>query len=261
MLIAADIGNSTTRLAVGIANRPFDSSRRFVIHRDQNIEINLSDESAFWSICSVNARRFDNLCDWISRTRPKDRVHNIRESDVPIISNFDSRESTGRDRLVAAWRAMVMTQFDRPFIVVDAGTAVTIDWVNSKHVFQGGVIFPGASTKLRYLATATDALPDLSDDQSTVDIDQIMGDVIGRNTRMAILRGVFHSQLAAIKNIVDSICAREENNCDVFATGGGIQRLKDHLPKQWKVVPELVLNGAYEIGKSLMESTAGKHSQ
>ncbi len=256
-VIAADIGNSATKIAVGTSDDLECPIGQTVCHGDQPINIELSKESAFWSICTVNPARAGILRKWIAQNRADDYVYEIRASDVSVDPGPDHRETTGRDRLVAAHAAVRLAGSDRPTIVVDAGTAVTIDLVDANCQFQGGIIFPGATTNLRALSAAAPALPDLSESHRHIGIGRIMNELIAANTEMAILRGVYHSQAAAMTQIVSLMSAGQQTACPVFATGGGVERLQDFLPSKWNFVPNLVLQGAFDIGKRRAKSGMG----
>lgn len=253
-LIAADIGNSSTKLSIGEVGDMRFVAAQAVFRGDDEISIALPDEHCFWSICSVNQIRCDALVDWIGKQRRGDQYHIIGESDVELKSAVKNRRATGRDRLVAAFMAANLASKESPYIVVDAGTAVTIDFVSADRTFMGGVIFPGASSLLKHLADSTDALPDLTNEQNW-GMAEIFADVVGTETKSAILKGVFHTQLAGITAIVEKISDVADKNCEVFATGGGIERIRDFLPGHWNIVPNLVLQGAFSIGESLIEKS------
>lgn len=254
ILIAADVGNSATKIVVDRLDDSPTSTQPIKLPGGQPIRLDLPDPPAFWSICSVNSLHCKQLCSWIAEYRPHDQVHEIVESDIPICSNVDCRATTGRDRLVVAWQACCLFDNQRPIVVVDAGTAVTIDWIDVNRVFQGGVIFPGAAASLRALSLETSALPDLSLLQHDFTISEIMAEVLGRSTPMGILRGVFQSQLASMKSIVESMCSSHDGRCNVIATGGGVQRLADSLPDDWSIEQDLVLQGALGIGRILLST-------
>jgi type III pantothenate kinase len=253
-LIAADIGNSSTRLGTGRVGEDWCPVNRLLVEHRPEINADLPESPAFWSICSVNSTFCERLRNWIAETRPSDRLHEIRADDVDIETVVESRENIGRDRLVAAWMATNLSTADRPIIVVDAGTAVTIDLVDENQVLQGGLIFPGVSTSLRSLCSATDALPDLASSRHELQNTDLTNISVGRNTEDAIMRGVFQAQLASIKQIVREIREITQLDCDVFATGGGIKDLRRFLPDQWNFVDDLVLRGTYAIGNQLATS-------
>ncbi len=83
---------------------------------------------------------------------------------VPIRSAYLTPETLGRDRLAAAVGATVLWP-GRNVLIVDCGTAVTIDLVTADGTFQGGCISPGLRTRFRALHDYTAALPLCSPDE------------------------------------------------------------------------------------------------
>ena len=149
--------------------------------------------------------------------------------------------------------AMQLNDNIDPVIVIDSGTAVTIDYVDQDSVFQGGVIFPGSESNFRMLAEHTDALPDLTNHVRFNQQETAHLKVLGKSTADAILGGVYQSQANAIIGIVNQMIYDSVTAPVVFATGGGIEDIKKCLPEYWNYVPDLVLRGAREIGRRLMD--------
>ena len=83
-------------------------------------------------------------------------------------------------------------------IVVQAGTALTVDWVDAHGRFQGGSILPGAGLALQYLAAGTDQLPWLPTDS----IDRLPR-LPGKNTEEAIAAGVHASLVGGVRYLVE----------------------------------------------------------
>lgn len=262
-LIAADIGNSSTKLAI---QQTVEDDRwwgRATVQNSTSIasamdgnEVQLEEAPAFWSISSVNQTRAAELEAWLTANRPNDKFHAIQPQDIPLASNVPDRGGVGRDRLVAAWMAVQLNDNSGPLIVIDAGTAVTIDLVDETTTFQGGVIYPGATSNLKMLSDSTDALPDLSSEEYFQEAGDLTTDFIGKSTHPAILRGVYQSQIGALKQIVANQKLTHAPTADVYATGGGITPLKSALPKDWQFVSDLVLQGARAIGKQLLAKSS-----
>ena len=246
-IIGVDIGNSAIK--IGVPNSGDEVNRIRIADVDEQFHGELPSQPCFWSVCSVSQSEAETLKLWIEKHRPADRYYLLQADDVPLNSNVVNRQQVGRDRLVAAWLANQLCSIERGLVVIDAGTAVTIDLVDSAACFQGGVIFPGIGTNLKTLARATHDLPDL--ETGTAQVKQIMEDVIGKDTEMAILRGVFRSQLAAYEKISHDISATSP----IIATGGVIELMKEFLPTHWHFEPLLVVRGAYEIGKTIHKKT------
>ncbi len=249
-LIAVDIGNSAIKVSVHDDIKSARWCDQYQFRGDEAFQLDLPSAPAFWSICSVNNQRWQRLEKWIASRRPHDIVRHLTPEDVPIPSRVVSRRQTGVDRLLGAWMATRLCEHG-PVIVVDAGTAVTVDLVDLEGVFAGGVIFPGASTALRQLSVATDALPDLSAPECLKRLGDLNRHAVGADTESAILIGVYQAQLAAMTRAVDRILETLPTKCPVYATGGGVMLLERYLPVNWKVVPDLVLRGAQQLGCQL----------
>ena len=113
----------------------------------------------------------------------------VSYADVPMTLDVESPEKTGVDRLLAAFTAYrhvnQSTSDLKPVIVVQAGTAVTVDFVDESGVFRGGSIMPGLGLSLQLLAAGTDMLPWLGN--HAVDVRPVLP---GKNTEQAISAGV-----------------------------------------------------------------------
>ncbi|MGB1928184.1 MAG: type III pantothenate kinase [Mariniblastus sp.] len=255
-LIAVDIGNSSIKIAVDSPDMTDNWQTQLTLNCDSDLnqelqQLPLNNGSFFWSISSVHQKKELTLLDWIERHRPSDRSYLIEESDVDLLSNIESRQLLGRDRLISAWMAWQLNHTQGPVIVVDAGTAVTIDWVDSQGIFQGGVIFPGAESNFKRLNASTDALPDLGLNSGKSLSSQGFDSVIGKSTSDAIQKGVYHSQKYAILEIVKQMAKISTEPPVTFATGGGLKYFSEQLHQDWRYIPDLVLQGARAIGKKL----------
>ncbi len=160
----------------------------------------------------------------------------LNHRDFPMELDVDAKEQVGIDRLAAAVAANVLRNAAKPAIVIDAGSAVTIDVISSDGVFCGGHIFPGMQLSLSALAHGTDRLPLLSPVDSKVFH-------WGKNTRDAMQAGVFWAALGAIQEIVHRLQAELRQDCDIVVTGGDIARLLPHLNLTVRHEPYLVLAG------------------
>ena len=148
-MIAVDIGNSAIKFLAGeihlrLPNESTNSPSGFA----NTLSAIKGSDPFIWSVVSVNDEICRRLVRWIDEYRPNDRVEIITRSRVPLEVMDSYRETIGVDRLVAAYAAVTSRSEDTSIIIVDAGTAVTIDYVSSaaadgERRFEGGVIFPG----------------------------------------------------------------------------------------------------------------------
>jgi len=154
---------------------------------------------------------------------------------MPFEILVKSRRTLGPDRLAAA--AGVVASGEKEGIIVDAGTAITVD-VLSKRGFLGGAILPGRDLFYRVLHDGTSALPLVSGGSRTVEPP-------GRNTKEAILAGVHWGVLGAVKELVARSRRHVSKRAAVWVTGGGGGPIARHLGTGARYEPDLVFLGLY----------------
>lgn len=162
---------------------------------------------------------------------------------LPFRLDYATPRTLGPDRLAAAAAAAALGP-GRPVVVVDAGTAVTVDAVDfrdGRAVYRGGAIAPGADLLRRALARGTAALPEVSlPDRPPV---------IGDSTRGSIEAGVAGMLAGGVARLIASIAAELSASPRVVATGGWAPWLARHLPPGTidRVEPTLVLDGIRQL--------------
>jgi type III pantothenate kinase len=127
-------------------------------------------------------------------------------STIPLPVHLSNPAGVGADRLINAYGAARLHGI--PVIVVDLGTATTVDVVDATGAFVGGAILPGVELSARALAAGTAQLP-------KVDIDGLPSP-IGRDTQGAIASGVVLGQVGAVRELLERM-SRE------VASGTGIR--------------------------------------
>ena len=254
-LIAVDIGNSSTKLGFfrGPLAPPAELSPNDATTLPQPVDTTsfptgsappddllarLPRDSVCWSIASVNRAGQKTLGDWLATNRAQDECRILSHEDLPIAVNVEHPEQVGIDRLAAAVAANAIRQPDRTAIVIDAGSAVTIDLVGTSGAFEGGVILAGFRMQARALYETADLLPlaDFSPDDEPPP-------VVGKHTQAAIRSGLFWGAVGAVREIVARMAERLTPEPDVFVTGGDLARLAPLLGGQTRFVPHMVLTG------------------
>lgn len=167
----------------------------------------------------------------------------------PISVNLESPEKVGIDRLLNAVAANVLRPDQTPVIIIDSGTATTVDFVSADGAFQGGAILPGLELGSRSLHEYTALLPEIS-------IEELASEehpALGKDTRAAILSGLFWGQLGAIKELISQLSQSPIPNPKspmVLLTGGGAKLLAPHLPNaHWE--PHLSLQGLALVARQI----------
>ena len=112
--------------------------------------------------------------------------------------------------------------YKAPFIVVDAGTAVTVDAVDEKGAHLGGAIFPGRRLLVSMLTENTDRVDMLQ----PADHDTIFA----RSTEAAVLAGTREGYRVAVTGIVNTMRETLGEQTQVILTGGDAPVLENHLP-------------------------------
>jgi type III pantothenate kinase len=155
--------------------------------------------------------------------------------DLPIKVLTDQPQQTGVDRVLNI--AAAYEQMGKACVVVDAGTAVTVDCCNDAGEFLGGAIAPGARLQLSALHDKTAQLP-------LVDLAApAAGETFGKSTGEAIHLGVYHGIRGMVKELVESYATDLGNWPDVIATGGDAKVLFENWELVHAVAPDLTLYG------------------
>jgi type III pantothenate kinase len=201
-------------------------------------------EGTTWRIASVHraaaSRLTATLHDWTKRPTDDNSVRQITYRDVPLAIRVDEPARVGIDRLLAAVAVDRLRHRERAAIVVDLGTAITVDLVEPDGAFAGGAILPGIATSARALAEQTDALP-----QVHLEFLDHPPAALGKSTVPAIESGIYWGAIGAIRELVSQLSAPFQTRPDLFITGGASGQVADLLKSHGTVrhVPNLVLSG------------------
>lgn len=169
------------------------------------------------------------------------KSHGLRQlthdTPVPIVNGYSTPATLGMDRLAAAVGAWSMAK-GRNILVVDAGTAVTIDFVDASGVYRGGNIAPGIALRLRSLHEHTGRLPMV----------EPLGDtpLLGTDTESALRSGA----VVGIRNEISGYITELERRygpLSVFLTGGDAEFFDIKGKSSTFVAPDLVLSGLERI--------------
>jgi type III pantothenate kinase len=162
------------------------------------------------------------------------------DSPLPFRIDVEQPSAVGPDRLAAA--AGAVSRGAASAVVVDAGTAVTVDLLAGGS-FRGGAIMPGLGLMLDSLRRGTAALPALGPEEAAAEAQKGLP---GRSTRGAIAAGTVEGYLSAVAGLVGRSLELAPPGAVLFLTGGGSPLLAARLPDP-VVAPDLVLEGLYAI--------------
>ncbi len=261
VIVAIDVGN--TKVALGViqggdvhsAHRaptrgllsPHDAAQT-LSDLLENEGASLGDLSEVWLVSVVPAatQALTELC----------AGHDIAltvasAATVPMATRLKSPAEVGGDRLIGAFAAALL--YGAPAIVVDLGTATTLDVVSPDGAFLGGAIAPGLGLGLEALAEHTAQLP-------RVPI-AVPERAIGSDTVSAIQSGAVLGYFGLVKELVRRITAELGTKPTVVVTGGlsTLPWARD-LPGVAAIDPLLTLRGLALLKREMMAlpKTAGQ---
>ena len=252
MIICVDLGNTTT--AVGILDGTDMKAFWRVVTRERT-----SDEYVvllktliagaggdlkpeIGGVCSVVPSETGHLAAAVCSVLGVEAKIIDGKCDCGIQVVTANPAEVGGDRIANA--AGALYEYGAPTIVVDAGTAMTFDYVSPEGQYVGGVIAPGILAGARDLWEKGRMLP-------AVEIKRPHR-VIGDTTITCMQSGIFFGALGGVEGIVKRMWAELGAECRVVLTGGQAALLKDDLAFDAVYDPHLTLKGiTYAVDPAL----------
>jgi type III pantothenate kinase len=165
-----------------------------------------------WVVASVNPRRTEALRAWIEG-RGDAFFHLEHASQLRLRIEVDHPDWVGIDRLLSAVAVTRIEPPGRGSILIDAGSAVTVDWLDESHTYRGGIIFPGLDLMAEALHSYTALLP-------RVTLSLPMPDLPARDTIPAMQGGIFLAVIGGIREAVRRYAERAKVPPRVYFSGG-----------------------------------------
>ena len=239
-----DIGNTRTKWAFIELDSDIESSKNTgaMAHTELNqaqshefVQTKLNTGASPTHIVCVSVANPKITKIWQSNCQslwPNAQWHQFSSSEnsCGITNQYESPNSLGADR----WAAMIGAKTKFPnnnLLIVNAGTATTIDYVNQAGAFIGGWIIPGLSMMLESLASGTADLPQLNPTNLTTIS-------LGQSTKDCITQGCIQSQIGAIVRATEQI----QNPYKLVLSGGNSGYLEPQLSKSLGDVNLLTLD-------------------
>jgi len=240
MILLFDIGNTHTHIGLADGRRVFKQANiptlawfgGSAVARVQKIVGAHQIEGV--ALCSV-VPRATPLVRKAARTVWKAETLELTPKTLRGVGiDYPKPNSIGPDRLANAVAAKF--RFGAPVVVVDFGTAVTFDVVDSRGNYVGGIIAPGLAAMTNYLHEKTALLP-------KIEIRDIKTS-IGKSTEQAMLVGAVHGYRGLVRELIGDL-KRElrAKKLPVVATGGYAKLIAAKLPEISAVAPDLTLEG------------------
>ena len=159
------------------------------------------------------------------------------DTRLPFINNYLTPKTLGVDRLALV--AGAVSQFPKEnVLVIDAGSCITYDFVNTKSEYFGGSISPGIEMRYKAVNSYTANLPLL---EKKLELPEI-GDSTENAIHLGILNGVIHEIEGVIQGYTDKY-----RKLTVVLTGGDTIFLAKNLKSSIFATPNFLLEGLNSI--------------
>jgi type III pantothenate kinase len=188
-----------------------------------------------WVVTGVHPQRRDRLAKWLRQRG--DSVQILDDwQQLPLHIRVERPDWVGIDRLLNAVAASQRVRHGVPAVLVDAGSAVTVDWLDESGAFAGGAIFPGLRLMTQALHDYTALLPLIQIQQSTPPVPATA-------TPAAVEAGVFWAVAGGTQALIARLSSRGIVPPEVFLTGGDAPLLAPALNQDVRVWPHMTLEG------------------
>jgi type III pantothenate kinase len=244
-LVAVDIGNSRLKLGLfeAASGEPLPGPERWLDLTPGRDRLDaIADWLAprqprelSWLIASVNRPCTAQLTDWLGQRNQ--HAHVLACGDLPLEVRLPRPELVGIDRLAGAVAANRIRPAGRGAIVVDLGSAITVDLISVDGAFLGGAILPGIGMSARALHEFTDLLPHLEMTMLTE-----APAALGTSTLDALRSGLFWGAVGGVRELIARFSAGQTPP-QVFLTGGAAPSVAGLLSPDAVYMPHLVLSG------------------
>ncbi len=191
-----------------------------------------------WRIGSVNRRGATRLVDWLRQHGATTQTTLLASFDLPLSIRLERPDAVGMDRLLSAVAANRLRPPQRPAIVVDLGTAVTVDLISAEGEFLGGAILPGIGMSARAMHEFTDLLPRI--DMSALGEPPA---ALGKTTVEAMTSGLYWGAVGGARCLIENYRKTLDMDPQVILTGGAASCVAGLLSESALFEPHLTLAG------------------
>jgi type III pantothenate kinase len=188
-----------------------------------------------WAVASVHPRRCDTLAAWARQRGDTVEVLDAWQR-LPLRVLVEHPQRVGIDRLLDAVAANSRRRPGVRAVIIDAGSAVTVDCLDERGAFVGGAILPGLRLMAMALHEHTALLP-------LIDVPASPPPLPGTSTPEAMAAGVFWAVAGGTQALIREMAAQAGTPPDVFLTGGDGPSLQPVLGPDVQLWPAMTLEG------------------
>ena len=240
-LLAISVGNTRTRLGQFLGgkfnedatpeNAPFSKLTDAIAQAWAPLA---DKDDAIVMLASVNPPVAERVEAFAKETLKAYKVLRVeRDINIPIGRQLDPEALVGEDRLLNA--AAAFDVLKQAVVIVDCGTAITVDFVDGAGTFHGGAIAPGATMMLKALREHTAQLPEVTPARPA--------EVIGHNTIEAMRSGMYHGLRGMVKELTEQYAEVAGTYPMIVVTGGDAPLLFEGDELIDRIVPQLTIIG------------------
>ncbi len=244
-IVAVDIGNTNTDIGL-IDKDSLTCLKRSSCPSDHNSITIIKEIEKFYHdhsiekgtsviICSVVELSQESVESALSTVGIGNVIFFKYHGNFPFQINYKKPESLGSDRIANCLFGLQKYPQEN-LIIIDVGTAVTVDVLTAKQEFLGGFIFTGLKTQLNSLHNNTSKLPYL---EYSIDTISIPPD----STQDAMVSGTNFSVTGGISFIVKQIIQSTKKDFKILSCGGGWKSIENMIDFKYKFIESLTLVG------------------
>jgi len=230
MLLAIDIGNTQVKLAVFEQNTLLD--KKIAPLSGWKIEaqnyLKLFSKIDALVVASVGNSDENDFFEYNSRLKV---LFITQDTKFPFTNSYSTPKTLGIDRMVLATGAVQLYP-NQNRLVIDAGTCITYDFIDSNNVYHGGAISPGIRLRYESLHNYTAKLPLLTMESPDA--------LIGNSTMQSIHSGIVNGIAFELDGFISSILDRNDNFI-IILTGGDAEFLAKRLKNTIFANPNFLL--------------------
>jgi type III pantothenate kinase len=248
MILAIDVGNTNLVFAL-VDGREINARWRIATDPRRT-----ADQYSVWlhQLLELEGFSRDNVEGVIIGTVVPRALHNLevlsekyfRKTPVlagqgaaawPLQLDVDEPQNVGADRALNAIAAHA--KYPGDLLIIDFGTATTLDVVSSTGAYMGGIIAPGINLSLDALVDAAAKLPRIA-----IEVPETSS-VVGRTTQSQMLIGIYWGYVAMLEGLTQRIKAELNRPITVIATGGLATLFAKHTKVFDAIEPDLTIQG------------------
>lgn len=255
-IVAVSIGSTNTEFAscsgseVGgvsrLSSTDIDGLAAAILTRVNEVNGAAAEPARAVVVASVNEPARAALLPKLVASLPVDVFSIGADLGIPMKYALEDSaiEKTGHDRLLCAYAAY--DAMKQACVVVDAGTAITVDFVDGAGTFQGGAIAPGLAMQLKSLHEGTTSLPLIEP--------RLPEGAFGVNTEQAMLQGAVQGARGLVRGLMEQYALAYDGYPSVVVTGGDAEMLFGEDELVDRVWPGLVLRGISLAAAAALDS-------